>query len=77
MTATATPSPNGTVSRRSRHPAHLPSKIEAAYQASEIRRQGTKTSRLDYAAGYEDGYRDALEEVQRTIGRQQKDLLAP
>jgi len=69
--------PNGVVPKRSRHQAHLPAVIEAAYQASETRRQGTKTSRLDYAAGYEDGYRDAIEALQSEARRLQRGLMKP
>ena len=61
-TATApTPTSNGQV--RTRRAAHLPAKIEAAYVASNTKRGDNKTSRLDYAAGYEDGYLQALDDM--------------
>lgn len=66
---------NGLV--RTRRKAVLPSKIEAAYQVSESKRGPNKTSRLDYAAGYEDGYRDALEALMLKAKLLNKELLKP
>lgn len=70
-------SPNG----RTRQQAHLPAKIEHAYRESSIKRGNNKTSRLDYAAGYEDGYEDALVEVWDSftthLKRLRKELRAP
>jgi hypothetical protein len=67
---------NGQV-HRTRRTHVLPPKIEEAFRASGTRRDDNKTSRLDYAAGYEDGYRDALEQVMRTAKQLQKDLTKP
>jgi hypothetical protein len=52
---------NGQVRTRKR--AHLPGKIERAYRESESKRETNKTSRLDYAAGFEDGYNEALDDI--------------
>ena len=68
--------PNGVVPR-TRRTWVLPPKIEDAFQRSNTRRGDNKTSRLDYASGYEDGYRDALEEIARTATRLQKELDKP
>jgi hypothetical protein len=54
---------NGNGQVRTRKRAHLPAKIERAYRESESKRGANKTSRLDYAPGYEDGYHDALDDV--------------
>lgn len=51
------------VAGRIRHPTILPTKIEAAYNASTIRRQ--KASRKDFAAGFKEGYAAALADLQR------------
>lgn len=52
---------------RVRHPTILAPEVESAYAAS-VRRRG-KASRKDYGAGYEDGhedgYRQAVEDMQR------------
>jgi hypothetical protein len=73
------PTPNGQV--RTRHRAVLPAKIEAAYRESESKRGVNKTSRLDYAAGYEDGYQQALDDVteafMNTVKRLRRELHAP
>lgn len=55
---------NGKV--RTRQRATLPAKVEAAFRMSATKRSG-KTSRLDFAAGYEDGYTDALEDFKRGV----------
>jgi hypothetical protein len=72
-------SANGQV--RTRHKAILPAKIEQAYRDSEHKRGVNKTSRLGYAAGYEDGYEAALDDMaggmQATRRALRKDLLAP
>jgi hypothetical protein len=67
---------NGQVHRQRRSHV-LPPKIEEAFHVSRTRRDDNKTSRLDYAAGYEDGYRDALEQIARTAQQLQKDLTKP
>jgi len=48
---------------RTRKRAHLPAKIEQAYRESETKRGPNKTSRLDYAAGYADGYNAAMDDI--------------
>jgi hypothetical protein len=74
-----TVSANGQV--RTRHRAVLPAKIEQAYRESEHKRGVNKTSRLDYAAGYEDGYQQALDDMagamQVTRKALRRELLAP
>ena len=70
-----------TANGRTRHPTTLPTKIEDAYRDSEIKRSGNKTSRQDYAAGYEDGYEQALVDVwgdfTTSLKRLRKELRAP
>lgn len=70
---------NGQV--RTRHKAVIPAKIEQAYRDSEHKRGDNKTSRLDYAAGYEDGYQAALDDMagamQVTRKMLRRGLLAP
>jgi hypothetical protein len=60
---TATKRTNGLATVRTRRHAVLPTKIETAFKISKTKRDEHKTSRLDYAAGYEDGYRAALREI--------------
>jgi len=50
----------------------LSPRAEAAYRTSQTRRG--KASRGDYMAGYEDGFREALEEMQRTAQELQKEM---
>jgi hypothetical protein len=62
---------------RSRKTVVLPPKIEKAFVGSETRRDSTRTSREDYASGYEDGYRDAVEEIRAQTLRMSRELLKP
>lgn len=66
---------NGTIRTHNKHV--LPKKIEEAFKSSETRRGDNKTSRLDYASGYEDGYRDALDTIANQARKMQRELLQP
>lgn len=55
---------NGTA--RKRHTTTLPAKVEAGFRSSQTKRSG-KVSRLDYAAGFEDGYEQALDDFRRGV----------
>jgi len=69
------------VNGRTRKQTVLPTKIECAYIESEAKRDGNKTSRQDYAAGFEDGYEAALSEMRMAqddlARRMRKELRAP